>query len=93
MLNIFDGCDFGLYTDEYENIEQVFFASTGRDFCHAVAGTDRIGMDDANHVNDENAVKLRYRIDQFFGPDGVDDTVYYIYYHSICYVHRDNICV
>ena len=58
LLNIFDGLCFGLYTAKYENIEQVFFASAGRDFYNAVAGTDRIGMDAANHVNDEVIIKL-----------------------------------
>ena len=60
LLNIFDGIGFGLYTDKYENIEQVFFASTGRDFYNAVAGADGIGMDDANHVNDEVVTELRH---------------------------------
>lgn len=92
-LNIFDGIDFGLYTGNYENIRQVFYASTGRDFCDAVAGADRTGMDDANFVHDEIFIKLRHRNNQFLGVDRFNGAVYCVYYHTICYIYRRDVCV
>ena len=93
LLNIFDGMVFGLYTAKYENTEQIFHASTGRDFYNAVAGADGAGMDDANHVHDEILVKLRRGINQFLWFNGFDGAIYYIYNHPICYIYRNHICL
>lgn len=53
LVNIFDGRYFGLYTGNYENIRQVFYATINRRFYHVTFGTDWFGMDVANNVHNE----------------------------------------
>ena len=48
------------YTARYEDFKPIFFTATGGDFCHAVVGTDRAGMDDADYVHDEVLAKVRH---------------------------------
>lgn len=57
---LFDGFDFALYTAGYENTEQIFFAPVGRNFCHVVAGADRIGVDGTDYVHAEILAQLWY---------------------------------
>ena len=80
---------FGLYTAKYEITEQIFYASTGRDFCHAVVGSDGIGMDDANYVHDEILVELWRGIIQFFGVNRTDDSVHHVDNRAIRYIYRN----
>ena len=48
-----------IYTGKHEDFKPVFFASTDCDFYYAVADFNRIGMDDADYVDDEVFVKIR----------------------------------
>ena len=80
---------FGLYTAKYENTEQIFHASTDRDFYNAVAGADRTGMDVADYVYDEVPVKLWRGINQLSGVNHFNGAVHYFNYYTVRYVHSD----
>ena len=84
---------FGLYTAKYENTEQIFHASTGRDFYNAVAGADWVGLDAADYVYDEVPVELWRGTDQFFGTDHTDGAVHRVYHHTVCHLYRNYICL
>ncbi len=49
-----------LYTGQHEDIKPIFFASIGGNFYNVAVDINRVGMDDANHVDDEVFVKIRH---------------------------------
>lgn len=82
-----------LYTAWYEDFKQIFFTTIGGNFYYVAAGSDGVGMDDANHVHDEVSVKIWRRFGQFFGSDRVDDTFYRVNYYPVCMLYCGNICL
>lgn len=59
MLNIFDGCVFGLYTLFDENIGQVFYTATDWYFYNVADDINWTGMDGPDYVYDEILNQLR----------------------------------
>ena len=49
-----------LYTGQHEDIKPIFFTSIGGNFYNVAVDINGIGMDDANHVDDEVFVKIRH---------------------------------
>lgn len=86
-------CVLGFILQKYENTEQIFYASAGRDFCDSVACSDWTGMDVANYVHDEIFVELWGGINKFLGAYGTYGAVYHVYYYPVRYVHCGDFCL
>lgn len=50
-------------------------------------------MDGSNNVHDEVSVKLWCEYRQFYWPDIIDDTIYYIHNHPVRHIYCDYICL